>query len=396
METYEYVAVAADGARVHGIQTATDEIALDVALDNRGLVLTSAALVTEKRASGRAKLTRDELVTLTTQLATVTSAGVPIVEGLEGIGRRLESPSGQALVEHMVADLRGGNSLSGVMEPFPKVFPQIYTASIRAGENAGALDRILNKLASYLEWARAMRATAMQALIYPAILMAAICGLIAILLLFVLPKIMGLFPEGGDLPWQTEIVLAVSNFLREHLLLVGLAVTSAAIGVIGSWRSPTGRRVIHSLLLRIPKFGPLMKKIAMSRFASTASTLQGAGCDVFTVLSIASETCGNASISAAFDRSVARIRRGKTMSEALESEPEIDPLLIQMVHVGEQSGALDIALDKLAHYYDEEIPRAVKRFLSYLEPCLLLGSGGIVVFILLAAILPLFQLYDNI
>lgn len=396
MQTFEYVAVARDGRHVEGIQHAEDEATLDRALDAKGLVLTSAQVLEGRRSNGKARLSRSELVSLTTQLATVTGAGVPIVEGLEGIGQRMESQRAQDLLEHIVAELRGGRSFSQTLEPYPKVFPAIYTASIRAGESSGALDRILERLAGYLEWARAMRATAVQALIYPAILMAAIGGLIALLLLFVLPRILGLFPEGAELPWQTQVVMSLSDGLRENLVAAGIATGLSIAGVVWLLRTPRGQLALHRFLLRVPKLGPLVNKLAMSRFASTAATLQEAGCEVFTVLEISAETCGNRAVHEAFERSIQAIRRGKTMSQAFDAEPLIDPLLVQMVHVGEQSGALDMALMKLARHYDEEIPRAVKRFLTLLEPTLLLGAGGIVTFILLAAVLPLFQLYDDI
>jgi len=396
VETYEFVAAGVSGDLIRGVQTAENELALDRALERKGLLLTSATAVSKDRSSSRARLTRDELVTFTTQLATVTGAGIPIVEGLQGIGKRLATPGGQELVERMVNGLEAGNSLSEVMKPFPRVFPQIYSASVRAGEASGALDKILARLAKYLEWARTMRATAVQALIYPAILMCAILGLITILLLFVLPKIMGLFPAGAELPWQTEIVLGASDFLRNNLILVGCATGGLVFGAFSAWRVPKLKQLVHGAMLYVPKLGPLVQKLAMSRFASTAATLHSAGCDVFTTLQISSETCGNAALAAAFDRAIERIRRGESISKALEQEPQIDPLLIQMIHVGEKAGALDEVLAKVAEYYDEEIPRTVKKFLSLLEPCILLGAGGIVAFILMAAVLPLFQLYENI
>lgn len=396
METYEFIAAAPGGDQVRGIQVAEDELALDRALERKGLLLTSAIAMSEGRSRSKAKLTRDELVSFTTQLATVTSAGIPLIDGLRGIGKRLTNPAGQELIERMVHGLEAGNSLSQVMEPFPRVFPTVYSASVRAGESSGALDMILTRMAGYLEWARAMRSTAIQALIYPAILMCAIFGLILILLLFVLPKIMGLFPAGAELPWQTQIVLGASDFLRAHVILVGVGLGGGVVGLISAWRVPRVKLTVHSFMLKVPKLGGLMQKLAMSRFASTTATLHRAGCDVFTMLEIGSETCGNAALSAAFDRAIVRIRRGEPISAALEHEPQIDPLLIQMVDVGEKAGALDRSLEKLADYYDDEVPRAVKKFLALMEPCLLLGAGGIVAFILMAAVMPLFELYENI
>jgi len=397
VETFEFVAVDSAGERVNGRERAENELALDRELEDRGLVLTSSRPVSEKKRVANCGMTREELVLFTTQLATVSGAGVPIMEGLQGIGDRLKKPKAQALVEHMLAGLQAGDSLSEVMKPFPKSFPLAYRASVRAGEASGALDHVLNRMAKYLEWSRAMRATTVQALIYPALLMVAIFGLILILLFHVLPQLISLFPKGkADLPWQTEVVMGASDALRDNALLFGVGTVAVSLGLMFGWRRPGVRLFIAGMTLRIPKLGTIAKKLAMSRFASTASTLQAAGCSIFTVLEVAAETCGNAVLEASFMRAIERVRQGEQISQALAVEPLVDPLLVQMVAVGERSGALEHTLAKLAEYYDDDVPRAVKKFLSLLEPLLLLGAGGVVAFILMAAILPLFQLYENI
>ena len=397
MPTFEFVAAGPGGQRISGRERADSERALDAELERRGLILTGAKPVDEARSAARCSLSRDELVTLTTQLATVTGAGVPIVEGLSGIGERLSTAGGKALIERMLEGLQAGESLSEVMDLFPRAFPAVYRASVRAGEASGALDSVLTRLAKFLEWTRAMRATTAQALVYPSILLLAIFGLILVLLFHVLPKLMTLFPaDTTDLPWQTEVVMGASNLLRENAVLFGLGMTVLVVGSALSWRRPEFQLLLDRVLLRIPKFGSVVNKLAMSRFASTAATLHAAGCNVFTVLQVSAETCGNSVLRAAFDRAIERVRKGTAISDALAEEPQVDPLLVQMVSVGERAGALEHTLAKLAEYYDDEVPRTVKRFLSFLEPLLLLGAGGLVAFILMAAVLPLFQLYENI
>ncbi|MEM7517941.1 MAG: type II secretion system F family protein, partial [Planctomycetota bacterium] len=276
-------------------------------------------------------------------------------------------------------------------------FPGVYRASVEAGEASGALDLVLGRLGGYLEWTQSMRSTTVQALIYPMILCFAILGLILILLYFVLPRIMGIFPGGPeDLPAQTRFVLAASDFLRANgLVLLGVGIASA-ISFAVSFRTPGGKRFFHGLLLRVPKLGMVLAKIATSRFASTASTLQAAGCDVFKVLRIAGATCGNAAMAAGFERATERVRNGQTIADALEDARGVDPLLIQMVAVGEKTGRLDDCLNRVVEYYDQEVPRAVKRFISILEPLLLVVAGGVVAFILLAALMPIFKLYESL
>jgi len=396
VKTFEYTAADPKGRKVTGTQLASDASALADELERRGLVLTDSRAVTGRARTGSRHLAGDDLISLTNQLATVTGAGIPIIEGLQGIGARLSRPAGRELVDEMVAGLTAGESLSSVMVPFPRTFSTVYRASVRAGETSGALDRVLEGLARHLEWGRAIRGTTIQTLIYPAILMLAVFGLILILLLHVLPRLLSLFPTDRlELPWQTQVVLGVSNLLRDHPVAFGV-LGAAVVGlVVILLKSRRARATFDGVLLRIPRLGRVVGQLALARFASTASTLHASGCDVFAVLEISAETCGNAVYEAAFHRVIERVRRGESISRALEKEPRIDPLLVQMVDVGERAGALDTSLAKLASYYDEEVPRTVKKFLALLEPTLLLGAGVIVAFILMAAILPLFQIYEN-
>ncbi|MEM7307221.1 MAG: type II secretion system F family protein [Planctomycetota bacterium] len=397
MQAFEYRAATAAGKLVEGTAWASSEEQLDGQLDAKGLLLTDAKALGDRRPARRVRLPHADLVNLTNQLATVTGAGVPIVEGLRGIGERLESSDARLLVREMVTALEAGESLSAVLGNYPRTFPGVYRSSVSAGEESGALELVLQRVAKHLEWVRGMRATTVQALIYPLILLAAVVGLILILMYFVLPRILGMFPGGPeDLPAQTRFVLAISNFLREQWLLVagGSAATAITFGV--ATRRERGRLILHRTLLGIPRFGKIASQIATTKFACTAGILHAAGCDVFTVLELASSTCGNTAMSDAYHRATERVRRGTPISEAFEQEPLIDPLLIQMVGVGEKSGRLDDCLERLVEHYDEEVPRSVKRFLSLLEPTMLVGAGVVVAFILLAALLPVFELYESI
>lgn len=396
MKTFEYTAVAESGARTRARARARSEAELDRDLESRGLLLTEAREVHGQRGQRNCSLSTTELMSLTTQLATVSGAGVPLVDGLRSIGSRLERAESRDLVDDMVAGLSAGESLSDVMTRHPRAFPEVYRSSVVAGESAGSLDTVLERLARYLEWTRSMRATATQALIYPTILMGAISGLILILLYFVLPRILKLFPGGQqDLPTETRIVLSISGFLQEHVFLLSGAAIAFGVAFVTWFKTPRGRRAFDGALLKVPKLGKVQRQIATSRFASTASILQAAGCDVFTVLGVGGKACGNAALEAAFARAAESVRRGSTISDGLEREPEVDPLLKQMVGVGEKSGELDSCLDRLVKYYDEEVPRSVKRFLAVLEPTLLVFAGVVVAFILLAALMPIFQLYEK-
>jgi general secretion pathway protein F len=397
VKSFEYIALGADGRSVSGREFAESEIGLDRELERRGLTLTSARAVASERLSARARLAREDLHALTTQLATIVGAGVPLLEGLEGIGRRLGRAESRAVVEGLLVALREGQSLSQAMELHPRAFPFVFRSTVQAGEASGALDRVLSRLARYLEWSRLMRGLTVQALIYPMILAQALIGLVLLLIYFVLPRLALLFPGGREsLPSQTRFVLGVSDFMRAHWMMLLAAAIACVVAALVGHRHEAVRLLRDRIVLRVPRLGSLVRQLATSRFAGTASTLQSAGCDVFTTLAVSGDACGNAVLRSAFTRVAAQVRRGATLTQALEREPMVDPLLVQLVSVGERSGDLDGCLDRLVAYYDEDIPRRVKRFLSVFEPLLLLCAGAVVAFILLAALLPVFRLYETL
>lgn len=393
----EYTAVDAAGATVRGKLVSAGELELDRELERRGLVLREARTVDERSVARRHGLKSDQLIGFTTQLSTLVSSGVPLIEGLSGIGRRMEGEAARATVEELVSEIESGEPFSRALEKHAGTFPPIYRASVKAGELTGALDVVLLRLARHLEWARSVQAAVVQALIYPSIVCAAVLGLIVVLLTFVLPRIVQLFPGGrGSMPLPTRIVLAASDFLCANGVVLALAAAAAVVGTVWGLRQPAGRALLHRVLLKVPRLGALLRKIATSRFASTAAVLHGAGCDVLTTLDTAASTCGNAVLEQSFARAVANVRRGATIAESLELEPEVDPMLKQLVAVGEKTGKLDDCLQRLVAHYDEDIPRSVKATLALLEPALLVGAGLVVGFIVFAAVTPIFKMYENL
>ena len=375
--------------------SASCELELDADFEERGWLLTSASELPRERISAVTRLKRAELVQLASTLATLNTAGVPIREGLNGLMERTTSPRVRALLTEMLSQLEAGRSLSEVVDAHPRVFPRVFRASVTAGEASGSLGRVLAKLAEHMEWATAMRATTVQALIYPCLLLLAIGGLIGILLYHVLPNIVDMLPGGAEqLPTETRFVLSVSHLLTSNIVVIAGSVGLLAAALISAEKNPKFRARTHRLFLAVPGIGSLAAKIAISKFASTAAVLKNAGCDVFTMLSVSARTVGNAALEGALHRATARVRAGQALSRALEQEPLIDPLLVQIVGVGEQTGNLDQSLADLAAHYDREVPRTVRRTLGLFEPTLLIVAGVVVAFILLAAMLPIFDMYD--
>ena len=395
MKLYEYSAVAPDGVVLSGMTNASCELELDADFEERGWLLTSAKELPRDRQGVVTRLKRSELVQLASTLATLHSAGVPIREGLRGLKERSSSPRLRALLTEMQRELEAGKSLSEVVDSHPRIFPRVFRASVAAGEASGSLGRVLAKLAEHMEWSTAMRATTIQALIYPSLLLLAIGGLIGILLYHVLPNIVGMFPGGVEqLPSETRFVLSISNFLTANIFWLTGSIVMIVSFFVGAQKNPNLRTRTHRFLLAVPGIGSLAAKIGISKFASTAAVLKSAGCDVFTMLSVSARTVGNAALENALDRSTSRVRAGQSLSHALEQEPLIDPLLVQIVGVGEQTGNLDQSLADLAEHYDKEVPRTVRRTLALFEHLLLIVSGALVAFILLAAMLPIFEMYD--
>ncbi len=396
MKTFEYSAVDVRGEVTRGRALATTELEVDRDLETRGLTLVEVRQVRRRQARS-VRMGHAELISFTNQLATVLSAGIPIVRGIDDLARRMRTPQARHVLAEVTEDLRAGHSLADAMDRQASTFPDLYRASVRAGQVSGDMPGILRRLSSHLEWARAMKATTIQALVYPSILMLAILGLIITLLTFLLPRITSLFPGGrADLPLETRLVMAASDFVLGNALLLSVALVGTVAAFLALRRHPRGRLFLSRLLLRTPRLGEVVRMLATSRFASTASTLSRAGCDIFTVFLGAGRSCGNAYLQSRFEEASELIRKGKTITQSLERQEGMDPFLIQIANVGEQSGDLDGALEKLADYYDHEVPRTVKWFLSLLEPAILVVSGVVVAFILMAALMPIFSLYDNI
>lgn len=397
MPSWDWSAVDARGRRETGSSDAADELALDRELERRGLVLVAARRLDPGAEEDAVRVAPVELAGLTARMATLVRAGVPLVSGLEGLAEREERRGVRVLLAGLARDLRGGSSLSQALEKRPNVFPREYRAAVHAGESSGALAEVLDGLAAHLESKAALWGRARQALVQPFLLACALLGLVVLLVCFLLPRVSALYGANqAALPFETRVLLAASAFLRENGVLF---LITAAVLAAGAWclrGDERLRRFVHGRLFALPRLGRVLRAIATARFASTAAVLHGAGCDALTLLTVSGEASGNAAFRAATERAAERVARGALFSEALAPEPCVDRLLVQVVAVGEKSGALAPTLKDAARRYEADVPRELARFFAFLEPTLLLVSGVVVAWILLAALLPIFDLYEHL
>lgn len=397
LRVFEYRARRTDGAEASGRLLAVDELDLDRQLAREGLILVEAKVSKQADASTELTLGTRDLIGFSNQLATMVQAGVPILQALQHVAKHTRSSDCRRIVQSLLRRIEGGASLSEALAHHPRAFPDTYVAMVRSGELSTALPAVLRRQGAYLEWLREVKGVTKQALIYPSALVVAVLGLVVILVTFLIPRLVALFPGGrDDLPEQTKFVLAISGFVTGNWqALVGLLLALGAAYWV-ALSIPSSRRVLSSLLLRVPRLGGLVEMLAISRFATTAAALHQSGCDILKTLQISGDACGNAFLRARFAEVLETVRGGEPIHIGMERAGRIDPYLVQLTAVGENSGRLGECLEDLANGYNAEVPRVVKWALSLIEPTVVIGGGLVVGFLLLAAILPIFKIYETL
>jgi type IV pilus assembly protein PilC len=292
-----------------------------------------------------------------------------------------------------------GATFSDSLRRHPKVFDHLYVNLVQAGEVGGILDTILNRLAVYIEKAQKLRRQVRGAMVYPSIVIFVFIGVLTILLTFVIPGFQTMFKDFGakdELPALTKFVMAVSAVFVGNILWILLGLTALVFGVGYTYKTPRGKKAFHKLLLRLPIVGDVLRKIAVARFTRTLGTLLSSGVPILDALEIVAKTAGNVVVEEAIMYARARISEGKNMAQPLMETNVFPPMVVQMVGVGEQTGALDTMLNKIADFYEEEVDVAVAALTSLIEPVLMVGIGGTVGVVLIAMYLPIFGLADKI
>lgn len=333
----------------------------------------------------------------TRQFSVMLDAGLPLVQCLEILGEQEENRTFREIIQQVRTDVESGSNLADSMRKHPKAFDNLYVSMIAAGEAGGILDVILQRLATYIEKVVRLNSQVQSALIYPVSIIVIAAGVVTIILWKVIPVFAQLFAGlGGELPFLTRAVVGASNFLGRFFPLIIIAIFLIIAAVKKYHKTERGRRVIDGFMLKLPVVGMLVRKIAVARFCRTLSTLTASGVPILDGLEITAKTSGNAIVEDAIMAVRKSVEEGKTISGPLAETKVFPPMVVQMVNVGEQTGALDQMLAKIADFYEEEVDTAVAGLMKLLEPVMIVVLGGIIGTIVTAMYMPMYAILQKI
>jgi type IV pilus assembly protein PilC len=339
-----------------------------------------------------------ELAVFTRQFSVMIDAGLPLVQCLEILASQQENKTFQKVLAGTRASVEGGSTLSAAMKQYPKVFDPLYSNMVEAGETGGILDTILQRLSTYIEKNVKLQAAVKSALIYPVGVLTVAGAVITLLLWKVVPIFATLFAGlGVDLPLPTKIVIALSNFIGSIFgLLIVVGLVGGIIGLKIWYGTPQGRFVLDTIVLKLPILGMVMRKIAVARFTRTLGTLISSGVPILESLDITAKTSGNAVVERALFKVRKALEEGKALTDPLKESGVFPGMVTQMIAVGEQTGAMDAMLQKIADFYEDEVDAAVKDLLTALEPIMIVFLGVVVGGVVISMYLPLFSLIGKL
>jgi type IV pilus assembly protein PilC len=344
---------------------------------------------------GKSNVTIKELAIFTRQFATMIGAGLPLVQCLDILSKQTESPGFKAVITAVMHDVEAGATLSDALAKHRHVFDDLFVNMVHAGETGGVLDEILMRLATYIEKANALIRKVKGALTYPAVVLTVALGATIFMLMFIIPTFAKLFIDfGGELPLPTKIVMGLSNFLRAYWWTLLIGCICAGVAFKRYYATEAGHMVVDRISLKMPVLGDVILKGGVARFTRTLGTLIASGVPILTGLEITARTAGNKVLQAAIEATRTSIREGETIAAPLRASGVFPPMVVQMIAVGEQTGALDQMLSKIASFYEEEVDAAVDTLTSVIEPVMIVVMGTIVGGMLIAMYLPMFKLIN--
>lgn len=341
----------------------------------------------------KTKVTTKDVVVFIRQLSTMIDAGLPLIQGLEVLANQQENKTFKEILLGVKTDVEGGFTFADALRKYPNQFDRLFCNMIAAGEMGGMLDDVLKRLAEYMEKAQRLKRKVKGALTYPIIVLAISALVLGVILIFVIPVFEQMFADfGSNLPLPTQMVVSLSDFVQSYfLVMIGGAVVAIFL-LKKYYKTKNGRRVVDRLLLKLPVFGPLLKKVAVAKLTRTLGTLLDSGVAILETLNVAAGTAGNKIVEEAIYNVRSSVSEGKTIAQPLNESGIFPTMVVQMISVGETTGALDQMLNKIADFYDEEVETAVDALTSMIEPFMIVFLGGTVGGIIVAMYLPIFKM----
>jgi len=356
-----------------------------------------ALLNLEKINIFKEKIKEKDLAIFTRQFATMIDAGLPLVQCLDILGTQQPNKTFQKTIKSIKASIEGGSTFAEALKKHPDTFNSLYSNLVAAGEVGGMLDTILTRLATYIEKAAKLKGRVKGAMIYPIVVLSVAAGVITILLLFVIPIFAKMFAGvGAALPMPTQLVLDLSNFLKDYFIFIFLGIALIIYAVKSYHKTDSGKVILDGLVLKLPVFGDIIRKNAVARFTRTLATMVTSGVPIMDGLEIVAKTSGNQIIENAIMKSRESIAAGKTIAEPLGQTKVFPSMVVQMISVGETTGNMDTMLVKIADFYDEEVDTAVAAMTSLIEPLLIVFLGVIIGGIVIAMYLPIFKIASTV
>jgi len=392
---FKWTGKSAKGAVVKGELTAASKEEVQAYLRKQRIIPTRISQKAKPLFSSGAGSVKDkDLVVFTRQFATMIGAGLPLVQAMEILSKQTENKAFATIIGEIKNDVEGGSTFADALKKYPRIFSELYSNMVGAGEAGGILDTILIRLATYIEKAQNLKRKVKGAMVYPAVVITVAVLVIVIIMVFVVPTFSKMFSQlGGELPAPTQFIINLSRFLGGTGGLITLAGIIGTIVFITQFRrTENGRKITDRIILMLPVVGVLFKKVAVAKFTRTLGTLISSGVPILDGLKITAKTAGNKVIEKAVMEVRQGVSEGQTIAEPLSQAKVFPPMVNQMIAVGESTGALDNMLDKIADFYDDEVDIAVSALTSMIEPVLMVFLGGTVGFIVVAMYLPIFKL----
>ena len=396
MPQFEWEGRTNTGESRKGVTKATSPDALRAGLRKDGVILTKYAETKGKKElkyNPKKKVKKLQVVLFTRQLSTMITSGLPLVQSLEILGNQIEDVNFRGIIREVKTKIEGGSRFADALRDYPQCFDELYVNLVVAGEEGGLLDNVLQRLAIYMEKAEKLKKKVKSAMIYPIAIIVVAIGVVMVLLLFVIPVFEKMFKEmGAELPAPTQLVIAMSKFVSSYILYFIPVLVVVVYLFIRYYKTEGGQRKIDAIILKLPLFGTLTLKASVARITRTLSTLLTSGVAILESLLICAKVAGNKVIEDALLVARNRISEGKTMSEPLEQAGIFPPMVVQMVQVGESTGALDSMLGKIADFYDEDVDNLVTNMTAMMEPMIMVFLGVVLGGLIIAMYLPIFKL----